>query len=320
MKVILKNTTNNLITVKDIDLILYPLAEQSIETNIRPLNSSRDLTKLVSDGIIIVNNFERDLLPSEGVRFIVSQQLLPLDTDGKLFVHQTSRNPGTTTYWAGKGDDPTNCMDVGNGEYLVLSNFPGNPSSTIQYMDINTINNKTNLHEGYFIWENAKFGDFVTLSVVTNTVSYVPASGSNFYLYNNFLVIPASGTGNIQITSDITNPCISGGSLVQVYTNEVGYRPPAYWDADFNSSTGKFENIRPNITGTGEFNMYTIELLGNRFINSIPLLGSGFEQLQASDSTVFPHGMRLKLEIKTINDDHEWHIGGIITMHREKTV
>jgi hypothetical protein len=320
MKIIFKNTKNELINVKDIGLIIYPLAELSIDTNITPVNNSRDLIKLISDSTIIVNNYERDLLPAEGIKFITTEQLLPYDVDGKLFVHQTSRNPGTTTYWTGKGDSPTDIFDVGNGDFLILSNFPGDPSSTIQYMDLNTINNNTNLHEGYFIWENAKFGDYVSLSIVTNTVNYVPASGTNFYHYNDFLVIPASGTGNIQITSDITNPCISGGSLVQVYTNEVGYKPPAYWDADFNKTTGMFENIRPNINGDGEFNIYTKELVANRFINHIPLLGSGFERLQASDSTIFPHGVRLKLEISTTNDDHEWHVGGIITMHREKTI
>jgi len=320
MKVILKNRINELINISDIGISILPLENKAIDTDIQPLNNSRELIRLISDNIIVVNNYERDLLPTEGVKFITTNQLLPYDVDGKLFVHQTSRNPGTTTYWTGRGDKIDNAMDVGNGEYLVLSNYPDEPSETIKYMEINTIHNKTNLHEGYFIWENAKFGDYVSLSVVTNTVNVVPATNSNYTLYNGFLVVPASGNGNIDVTSDITNPCISGGSFVEVYTNEVGYKPPAYWNADFDITTGRFTNIAPAPLGNGKYNMYTIELVANRFVNNIPLLGSGFERLQASDSTVFPHGMRLKLESKTTNDDHEWHVGGIITMHREKTV
>lgn len=320
MKVILKNNTDLLQNISDIGLVIYPNDEKSIDTDIIQVKLSKQLIKLISDGIITVNNFIRDLLPSEGVKFIITNELMPLDIDGKLFVHQTSRNPGTTTYWTGRGDKADNVSDVGNGEYLTLSNFPGEPSKTVKYMDINSINNDTNLHEGYFIWENAKYGDYISLSVVTNTVEFIPSAGTNFYNYYDVVIIPSNGQGNVQVTTDLTNPCISGGSFVQVYTDETGYRPPAYWNAVYNDTTKLYENITPAPSGDGEFNLYPNEIIGNRFVNNIPLIGSGFERLQASDSTIFPHGMRLKLEMHTTNDDHEWHVSGIITMHRERTV
>jgi len=320
MKVILKNKTNELLNISDIGFFIQPLQELEIDTNFVNIKDSRILIKLISDAIIIVNNYTRDLLPSEGITYITTNELLPLDSEGKLFVHQTSKNPGTTTYWTGRGDKSDDIFDIGNGRHLILTNEPGEPSETTIYMDLNTINNKTDLHEGYFFWKNADIGDYVSLSVVTNTVSYVPSSGTNFNLYGGFLVVPASGDGNIQITSDITNPCIAGGSLVSVYVDETGYKPPAYWNATYNKTTGMYDNITPAIDGSGFFNMYTVELIGNRFVNSIPLLGSGFERLQSSDSTFFPHGMRLKLEMTTTNDDHSWTVGGMITMHRERTI
>ena len=319
MKLILKNTTDLLLNISDLGIYLQPRENKFVDTQSINLGTSSDIIKYISNGKIVINDYHDDLLPGDAIKLITTNQLLPLDNEGKLFVHQTSRRTGTVTYWSGRGDKPDDINDIGNGEYLTISNFPGDPSELVKYMDLNTIDNETDIHEGYFFWENAKIGDFVSLSVVTNTVSYIPSAGTNFYLYNGFLVIPASGNGNIMITSDITNPCISGGSLVKVYTDETGYKPPAYWNADYNKSTGLFENIRPAPDGSGYYNMYTVELVGNRFINHIPLLGSGFERLQSSDSIPFPHGMRLKLEMVTLNDDHEWHLTGMMTMHRQKT-
>ena len=320
MKIILKNITDNVINLSDIGVILYANSENQFDTNLVKLSDSRILFRQISQGNIIVNDFEKDLLPSEGILFITQGVIYPKDSDGKMFVHQTSRIPGCMTYWTGRGDKFDDSSDVGNGEIIGIRHKVGEPSEQIIYIDFNNVNNKTYLHEGYIFWKDAEFGDFISLEIVTNTVSYVEAENTFYNLYNGFLVIPAAGDGTINITSDITNPCASGGSLVEVYTNEVGYKPPAYWNADFNSSTNRFENITAAPAGDGKYNMYTVELRGNRFINHIPILGSGFEMLQSADSTYFPHGLRLKCTINTTNDDHEWSFGGIITMHREKTV
>ena len=107
--------------------------------------------------------------------------------------------------------------------------------------------------------------------------------------------------------------------MVESYTDETGYKPTSFWNADFNSDTNRFENITAAPLGDGDYNMYTVELIGNRFVNSIPVLDNGFERLQSSDSTHLPHGIRIKATITTTNDDHEWNFGGILTLHREKT-
>ena len=320
MKIKLINTTSEVLDISDIGLSLLPNSTTDIDTNLINLSKSRILFRYISDSTVIVNNYERNLLPSEGVLFIVQGTIEPKDSDGKLFVHQTSRVPGCMTYWTGRGDKSDDPLDVGNGQIIGLEHNIGDPTEQIIYVDFNCVANKTYLHEGYIFWKDAEFGDFISLSAVTNTVSYVSAENTNFNLYGGFLVIPAAGDGTIQVTSDISDPSAAGGSLVQVYTDETGYRPPAYWNADYNSSTGRFENITAAPLANGEFNMYTIEIPGNRFVNHIPILGSGFEMLQSSDSTFFPHGLRIKCTINTTNDDHKWSFGGILTMHREKTI
>ena len=322
MKLILKNTTDEIITLSDIGFSIQPHTNTEIDTLLVQIDKSRIILRLISEEKIVVNNLERDLLPSEAIILITQGFLNPKDSDGKLFVHQTSRIPGCMTYWTGKGDSPNDCTDIGNGVPFVLKNDTSLGDNVIEsiYLDFNTINNKTYLHEGYFIWEGAKFGDFVTLESVVNTVTYTTGTNTFYNLYGGFLVVPAAGDGTIEITSDITNPCISGGSLVQVYTDETGYRPTAFWNADYNSTTNRFENITAAPEGNGNYNMYTVELKGNRFVNEIPVLNSGFEMLQSSDSTFYPHGIRTKATIRTTNNDHQWYFGGILTLHRDHTV
>lgn len=319
MKIKLENKTEEVIFLNDIALSLQPLSTISLDVNASSLHQSRNILKYISENKIVVNDYTRDLLPTEAIMLISEGLLLPKNAEGKLYVQQTSRILGTMTYWTGRGDLNNDVTDIGNGEKFVIQHLPGDSENQIVYLDFHTINNKTNLHEGYFIWSGAKFGDFITLESVVNTVSYESATNTNYNLYGDFLVVPAAGDGTINITSDITDPAINGGSLVEVYTDEMGYKPPAYWDADFNSTTNLFENIRPNYTATGQFNMYTVELVGNRFVNSIPVLNNGFEMLQSSDSTFYPHGIRIKATITTTNVDHDWQFGGILTLHREKT-
>ncbi len=319
MKLILKNVTEEILNISDIGKYIQPGVDEHIDTTLVKLTESRIIYRLISEEKIIINNYDRDLLPSEAIKLISTGDLYPLDTEGKLYVHQTSRNVGSMTYWTGRGDAIDDITDIGHGARFEISNTIGDPDISYTYLDFNNVNNKTHLHEGYFIWSGAKMGDYITLESVVNTVTIEPGENTIYNLYGGFMVVPAAGDGTINVTSDITNPCISGGSFVEVYTDESGYQPPAFWNADFNTTTNRFENISAAPAGDGGWNMYTVELVGNRFVNSIPVLGDGFEMLQSSDSTYYPHGIRIKATIETSHDDHEWHFGGILTLHREKT-
>lgn len=73
-------------------------------------------------------------------------------------------------------------------------------------------------------------------------------AGTAFMLYGGYLVIPVpEGYGNILVnTQDMV--------FVQCVENEFGNKPAGYWNATFNTSTKKFENIAPALDGKGEFN------------------------------------------------------------------
>ena len=133
----------------------------------------RNILKNISNNDIVIYYQDKELMPTEAIRLISTGDLYPIDSEGKLFVHQTSKVIGTMTYWTGRGDKIDDVTDAGNGGEFTLYNHPGAPESQSIYLDFNTINNKSYIHEGYLIWKNCRIGDFVTLEAVTNTVSYV---------------------------------------------------------------------------------------------------------------------------------------------------
>lgn len=93
------------------------------------------------------------------------------DPSGKLRVHQTSRKIGLMTHWTGKGDNPTDVTDVGNGVSLALEHNIGGNNPDVVYIDFNCIENETWMHEGYLTWNDAEM-DTITAEVVPRTVKY----------------------------------------------------------------------------------------------------------------------------------------------------
>jgi len=243
------------------------------------------------------------------------------DSSGKQRVHQTSRQLGMKTYFTGAGDDPADPTDVGGGTKIYLDHDIGDSTHSELYIDFNCIENETWIHEGYIVWESAMF-DILSLEVVPRVPTWQYGSGTAYAIYNNYLIIPSDGTnGTIDITSDLTS---SIGGLIYMPDNDLGESPTAFWNAEWNTTTKTFENITPAPYGNGRYNIFAYEIILDKFINKIPLLGSGFERLQTSDVDQFGHGMRLKVNAEThIDDNHEdhhWHLSSCITLHRERTV
>lgn len=310
------------------NLIIYVSQSKSIEV---PINSQIDLLESftrreiafsdvpyhIQEGNIILNDGDKDLSILNALRVAMDAPTEDAmkDSSGKLLVHETSRVLDTITYFTGTGDDPNDVTDVGGGAEFIFSHSLGDPTIQHLYLDFNIIQNKTYLHEGYMIWENADF-DTITFEMVPRVTTVQAASNTNYDLYGGYLIVPASdGTGSIEITSDITSPI---GGLVYMPDSDTGSPPTAYWNADWNSVTKKFENITP-AAGNGRYNMFAAEIVFARFVNKIPVVGNGFKRLQSADSDQLGHGMRLKSTIITYGEDHTWKIACILTMHREKT-
>lgn len=250
----------------------------------------------------------------------------PLTTgDGKIRVHETSRPIGVKTHFAGSGDDPNNIFDVGGGTPFEIHHQIGDETSQTVYFDMNLANNETWVHEGYVIWKDCEL-DKVDVEVVTRYCTYHEDStaGTNFMILpGTTLIVPSLtlgvpfGQGNIVIDNDILEPT---GGLVYMPDSDSGEAPTAFWNADFNTSTGKYENLVPAPAGNGRYNIFIAETPLIRFVNKLSLLGAGFEKTQTADSDQLGQGMRFRLTAFTMLPDHEWKACFLFTLYREKTI
>jgi len=266
---------------------------------------------------IVANHSGQPLDQYDKIEVVNKVELAVTNRSNKLEVHESSRVRGTTTYFTGAGDNVNDITDVGNGELFILKHRVGESFEQNLYIDFNIVENETWIHEGYVIWHNAQF-DTISFTIVPCLTEYTVSSGTNFNLYGGYLVVPAAGDGHIEVTSDLTD---ARGGLVYIPVSEDGTRrTPAFWNADWNSATKKYENITPAPTGNGSYNMFTLEVPLGRFVNRLPLLGQGFQRMQSADSDELGQGMRLRATLYTTEPDHDWEMACMLTLHRAHTV
>jgi len=231
----------------------------------------------------------------------------------KIPVHQTSRVPGTTTYFTCASDDQANASliggDVPENQKLKGHHEIGDPTTESAYLDLNSVVNNTYIHEGYLQWKDA-LNDEISVSFVPK-LSATSAGTNTFYnLYQGYMIVPAAGDGTIDVDTMV---------LVEMPLNEFGKRSAAFWNADYNTTTKLFENIAAAPSGDGVYNMFTVEVEFIRFANKVPLLSSGFMNLQTSDASRLGHNIRLKVTAYTRGADHDWWWNAFATLHRMKT-
>jgi hypothetical protein len=156
--------------------------------------------------------------------------------------------------------------------------------------------------------------------MVPRTVTTSGSVGSNMVVYGGYLVVPVpNGYGNVVINNDLSQPT---GGLVYMPNNDLDEPPTAYWDADWNNTIHKYENIRPNLTGAGRYNIFSHEVILAEFVREIPLLSDGFMVLASSDTDQLGQGMRLKMIADTNNvesPDHDWSVACIMCLHRNRS-
>jgi len=322
MIIILKNITNEIIILKDIGITFPPSGTYRINSDEDKsrLTESNELISNISLNKIQVSTDLKILSPVDGIRQLFTDAILvgPRDVSGKIRVHQTSRKLGLVVYFSGAGDDISNINDVGNGAPLEINHKVGQLLEQSAYMDFNIVKNETWLHEGYIIWKNTDF-DYISGEIVTRSVSVTPGTNTFYNLYNGYLIIPAAGNGNYEITSDITDPV---GGLVYMPSHDDGSRPTAFWNADWNNDTNRYENITPAPTGDGFYNMFANEVSLFKFFNRVPLIGDGFQKIQSSDTDRLGQGMRLKMTAytNTSTSDHDWKMATFLAFNRKHTL
>jgi hypothetical protein len=327
--IIVTNTTYSGIEIEDLHYFMIPVSGTETLTDYFSaveIAGSDHLISLVAAGDLVVNDGIEDLTSTNGIKYCLGQfnevNLFQENRDrsGKLRVHQTSRKLGLRIAWTGAGDDSSDVTKVFHGEPLTFEFVSASGTEIMsKYIDFNIIENETWLHEGYLTWKNCHF-EKLSLRMVPRVTSITVTSGTNYNLYGGYLVVPAyPGTGTVDITSDITDPT---AGLVYMPNDDLGNEPTAYWNADWNSTTKKFENISAAPEGNGRYNMFAAEVIFVEFVSQIPLLENGFIALNSSDTDQMGQGMRLQMLLEPGNHTEEETVGiaCILCMHRDKSV
>lgn len=247
------------------------------------------------------------------------------DSSGKQVIQETSRPENTKTYFTSEGDDTSDITKVGgSGVFLDIEHTNGSGNTESVIIDFNISENKTYIHEGYIQWSNA-LGDCVSLEIIPHITTVNADTSTDFKLYNNYLIVhssfPVGDVINVNEKTTVASLTHSDVKLVEMpISRDSGVRPQAFWNADWNTTTKEYENITSAPSGDGEFNLFSYPVTLDRFVNKIKLRNNGFMMLQTADTNEIGQNMRIKLIGNTINDDHDWQLSSIITMHREKTV
>lgn len=314
------NTTGTIVKITDLGIVINPYAtyDLSIHADYELANSST-LPQKIADGTLTIRKDGEDLSTANALKVIYGQSIEPRDTTGKIFMHDTSRPFGTKVHFTGAGDSPDAVSDIGSGIDVETCHHIGDELTEVLYADFNTISNPTWIHEGQLQWYGAQ-RDKITVEFVPRVITFnVEANDTYLYMPSSPLILPAAlagGAGNVSIVEDITQ---ANGGLVQALPNEKGVKPPAYWNADYDSGTGLFSNIQPALTGNGNFNLFWIEYTVARFANRIAMIGSNVLPFHTEDIDPMPHGVRLKATWETIGDDHDWGAAASFKMYRTKS-
>lgn len=321
MNIIAKNNIDAIVSINDLGISILPDDQIDLST-LQPykVSSSDNLVAKISDGSIVINDGDDDLSVTDAIKYVIMQKsTTPVDPSGKQRVHQTSRPEGLITYFTGSGDDPEDIYDVGGGQEFVINHSINDSTNQYIYMDFNTITNETWIHEGYVTWNNAEF-DTVSVDIVPRVTQYEFSQGTNYLLYNGYMIIPVDGTnGNVTITSDLTNP---HGGLVYIPKTDEGIQPTSFWNATWDDVDGCYKDITPAPYGNGKFNLFTVEISLARFVNRFPFVGQGFQKLQSSDIDKLGQGMRIRSKATTnvSTGNHNWSIACALTLYRKRTV
>jgi hypothetical protein len=233
--------------------------------------------------------------------------------DNKIWVQSTPRPIGTFTSFSSEGDNQSNPLQVGGGQKVMIHHEVGQPLEQPIYLDFNVKENRTFISEGFALFEACSF-DEIKLSIVPKVTPYIVGTNTTFNLYGGFLILPAAGDGNI-----IVNP--ADIQLVEIpfsVDDPTIRQSPTYWDADYDVLSHTFSNLRPNLTGQGQYNIFGAEIQFEVIVRII-LLRHGMSSLHTSDIAEFAHGMRAKITFTTHEPDHEWKACVNLTLNRQHT-
>ncbi len=234
--------------------------------------------------------------------------------DGRARVYNTVRPWGTRIMYMGQSDDISDPTKIGGGPVNKMVHTIGGDDPQSLYIDFNTIVNPTYAYLFMAAFKDFQF-DELTMIGVPRLTTATSGSNTNYNTYGGYLIVPAAGDGTTVIADE-------DRVLVEVHVREDGTRPAGYWNADFNPTTKQFENITPAPDGTGWYNMFVAEVTLVNFCLKAVLNGTiqGWMMTPSHEADGIAHGVRLKISVDTIGEDHAWTFGVTVVCYREKTV
>ena len=223
----------------------------------------------------------------------------------KIQFHESSRPDSLTkqyvTCWAGSGDDVANHV-IWGGDPIAIENEVGVSSKWVD-VKFDPAFGEIWLHEGYAMWENAGFGDTLSVHAIAPAAPLQQVANLDLVVDGELVKYSTGGpgTGTHGFASMDIAP-------VQNLTNE------GFWN--YSPEAG----LTPNFAGTGEFDIFTVDKSINQFVANIPIAGTTYSyvMLQSADSTrvIPPYFIRVKT--KNITNGN-WRIWMFLTLYRERT-
>lgn len=229
-----------------------------------------------------------------------------LKTGNKIQIHESSR-PDTkdkkfNTVWSGRGDDIDNHI-IWGGAPLNIETEIG-VSATIVDVKFDPLFGEVWLNGGYALWENAKFGDSLDVSIIA------PATPVYEHPSTNDLII----VGGVQIRYSPSGP----GTGTHSFAGD-----PVPVPNESNTGAWSYDGVTfaPSFTNTGNFDLYTIEIVLNNFIVNMPINGSTYShvQLQSANSAQVPNPYFVRMKANNVGNS-VWRITMFLILYREVTV
>lgn len=274
----------------------------------------------VGTGRLVVNDGESDFSSSAtgwswllGDKINVVQVDERRTSDGKLRVmasHKpTQQGKVFYNYFSSSGDD-WSTGTVASGSQFRIQTSSGQSQSHVdlQYLNYSDpdFTKVVWLYGGAFGWENAGWGDSLSVEVRARASSVVPRA-------------VATGIG-LDVDYDLDGERIAyagpdaGDYALGGYPIWVpNFDREGYWDLDTQNLTAI-----PNVSGTGEFDWYITEQFVGHYVANLVVYGSNYTVvlLESTESVALPFGHWLRI-IANNDSDTEWKTWGFIKLYRE---
>jgi len=238
---------------------------------------------------------------------------------------------------------------VDNGNTSELSKYWLNT----KYLEFNVLGNRTFFYDGGIMWRGLADNNVngmmaVSLEAVSSVFDpsdyeTTPGAG-NTTIVDGYLLVPyAGGQYNLPVgrpSNQTPQPFKMTACTPMIITGT--YWSPAFWQVDYNLTEDEFFNLQPceepyaerRSTDTEDPNI--IRVFGNLFSTEIPLMSfvkdflvignsNSFFSVASPDATEIGHGIRIRMDCKTIvnstiHPNVAWSLVGYMKTYREHTV